>query len=55
MQDWLLHDTDYDWRVEVVEIATGGYLRDVHCKPDKLLHDEGLLRNFKKLLRGKIS
>ena len=42
-----------DLGIEAAEIATGGYLRDAHCKPDKLLHDEGALKEFKETIERK--
>lgn len=34
--------------LEAVEIGTGGYPGNAHCKPDELLADEGKLKAFKK-------
>jgi sugar phosphate isomerase/epimerase len=36
--------------IEAVEIGTGGYPGDAHCKPAELLADEGKLRAFKKAI-----
>ncbi|MBW9234852.1 hypothetical protein JQK62_21975, partial [Leptospira santarosai] len=33
--------------LEAIELGTGGYPGDAHCKMDELLNDENKLRNFK--------
>ncbi len=42
-----------DLGVEAVEIGTGGYLGDAHCKPDVLLKDEKALKRFKSSIEEK--
>lgn len=39
--------------IEAVEIGTGGYVGDAHCKPDTLLKDEKALEEFKNTIDKK--
>ncbi|NRF90377.1 sugar phosphate isomerase/epimerase [Paenibacillus frigoriresistens] len=34
--------------IEAIEIGTGGYVGNAHCKPDELLQDAGRLKAFKR-------
>lgn len=42
-----------DLGVEAVEIGTGGYVGDAHCKPDILLKDEKAFEEFKNTVKKK--
>jgi sugar phosphate isomerase/epimerase len=39
--------------LDAVEIGTGGYPGNAHCKPDELLADEGKLKAFKKAFESR--
>ncbi|AQT85135.1 AP endonuclease, family 2 [Paenibacillus larvae subsp. larvae] len=39
--------------LQAIEIGTGGFPGDAHCKPDELLADEGKLKAFKKAVESR--
>ena len=39
--------------LEAVELGTGGYPGDAHCKPEELLNDDGKLKEFKKAVESR--
>lgn len=39
--------------LDAVEIGTGGFPGDAHCKPDELLEDEGKLKAFRKAVESR--
>ena len=39
--------------IEAVEIGTGGYVGDAHCKPAELLADSGRLDAFRRVIEGR--
>jgi len=46
-------DIIVDLGIEAVEIGTGGYVGDAHCKPDILLKDEKAFDDFKETIEEK--
>ena len=46
-------DTIKDAGLQMVEIGTGGYVGNAHCKPTELLHDKEKLIHFKEAIKSR--